>query len=226
MDAQSNQSLLTVLAGWAQLFTAVFTGVTALATVALVRATLELVKTTTKSMGEQAERLREQTERLREQTERAKKAQSTASSCNCGNVRSVPKHAARRRRVIALLKHLEERNQNLSTRDLEFSPDINLLLNDYQWIGRLVKDDALQEEYAYSTYGRNLLLLYPKLKRYIKKEQKDRKYPTLWESVDDLYKKFKQLDDKDKLDENKLTESDIEKQLKREKDVGCARQRS
>jgi hypothetical protein len=103
--------------------------------------------------------------------------------------------------VFALLKYLEA--QRISLDKLKFSPDINLYLNDYHWIGRLVRDKMLKKQYAMATYGRSLLILYPKLKPYIEKEQTWRQYRSLWQDVSGLYKKFKRLD-KDKLMEDDL----------------------
>jgi hypothetical protein len=190
-----------------QFITMLGTWITALATVGLAFATIALVRTTTRS--------------LKEQTDRAKEAQSTELFLQLRQRAISPEHAARRRRVIALLMYLEERElelntgkRKLNTGDLEFSPDINLYLNDYEWIGRLVKDRMLTEEYAYSTYGRNLLLLYEKLKPYSENERDKRtgrKNSTLWENVSDLYGTFKRLD------KDKLTDEDIKKLLEIER---------
>jgi hypothetical protein len=148
---------------------------------------------------------------LKKQNDRAKEAHSTELFLQLRLRAISPEHAARRCRVIALLMHLEGRKLNertLNTGDLEFSPDITLLLNDYQWIGRLVKDGMLEADYAMATYGRDLLLLYPKLKPYIQNEQNLRNHSTLWQDVSGLYKKFKQLD------KDALTESEIDRLLK------------
>src|SRR4051794_13315490 len=156
--------LAACLTAWATLFTA-------WATIALVRTT--------------AQSLKEQSDRLKEQSDRAKIAHSTELFLQLRERAISPERVALRRRVIALLGHLEERE--LSPENLEFSPDINLYLNNLQWIGRLVNDDILKVDYARATYGRDLLLLYPKLEKYIEKEQGRRDYPTLWGAVRELY---------------------------------------
>jgi hypothetical protein len=161
---------------------------TALATVALVLVTLVLAGVTAWY--------------LKQQNDRAKIAHNTELFMRLREHALSPQHVDRRRRMIALLMHLEGRG--ISTDKLEFSPDIALYLNDYEWIGRFVQEGIISEQYAMATYGRNLLLLYPKLEPYIKKQQERRKYNDLWKEVSDLYEKLKQLD------KHPLTESEID----------------
>jgi hypothetical protein len=116
----------------------------------------------------------------------------------------------RRNRVLALLMDLKEKD--IETNKLEFSPDLTLFLNDYQWIGRLVEEKMLRKEYAMATYGRDLLLFYEQLKPYMEKERTLRDYASLWEAVDRLHKKFEKLNRK--RNKKTLTKDDIDRLLK------------
>src|SRR3954452_19308860 len=102
-------------------------GVAALATAALVLPTFATVWITYRFLKEQnnQSKIAKNTEFFLQLRERA------ISSTN----------AARRHRIVALLMYL--RRLKIQTDQLDFSPDITLFLNDYQWISRLVEDDLL-----------------------------------------------------------------------------------
>ena len=169
MDSQLKQWLdvLTRLGPLFNMLTMLGVGLTAVATIALARATARYMK---------------------QQNDRAQSAQRTELFLQLRERAISSERIERRRRVIALLMHLKE--EGICLKKLEYSPDIALYMNDYNWIGKLVKDGMLTEDYAWATYGRNLLILYPMLKPYIDKERLE--HDTVWQGVSYLYKKFKQ----------------------------------
>ena len=129
---------------------------------------------------------------LRQQNERAKTTYSVDLFVRLRDRVIGPEGAGVERRVGALLLHLKDRE--LSSRDVEYSPDLARYLNDYDWVGRFVKEGLIDEKFALATYGRGLLVLYEDLKPYMEKEREVRNYTQNWEYVDWLYARFRKLD--------------------------------
>ena len=75
---------------------------------------------------------------------------------------------------------------DLKSKDIPSTPEISRLLNHLDWVGYFVKKHVISMEEASSTFGNDILHLYPALFDYICKQRQDRGYRSLWDKVDYL----------------------------------------
>jgi hypothetical protein len=83
---------------------------------------------------------------------------------------------------------LKSKDHTLATSP--YSPAVGRVLNHLEWVGYFDKKGFVDQEHIWSTFGSEVLDLYPGLFCYICNQRKERKLPDLWCHVDLLYERL------------------------------------
>jgi len=71
-----------------------------------------------------------------------------------------------------------------------YQPAVARVLNHLEWVGYFLKKRFVDKEHVWSTFGSDVLSLYPGLFCYMNRQRTERRFPDLWCHVDLLYKRI------------------------------------